>query len=349
MKIANANLQMASSRMSYQEHSVRESLRMWTGQRPETTQPTITAPTPRQDLVSLSETGKSAQSADQISQDLNDAVDKDPQLNLIRDMLEFLTGEKIRVFDQAELNFRQENTVVQSSGNAAATQGSSAGYGIEYNYHESYSEIEETRFSVSGKVTTADGEEIEFKIELAMSRSYYEESNVSLRLGDAVRQVDPLVLNFNGSAAQLTDRRFAFDLDSDGQVEHINFTQPGSGFLVFDKNKDGKINNGREMFGPQSGDGFAELAALDDDKNGWIDENDRHFDQLSVWQKSVEGADSLISLKEANVGAIALQQLSSPFLIKNNANELLGTVRSSGVFLHETGETGTIQQIDLTA
>ena len=349
MKIANTQLQMASSHQSHQEHTVRESLSMWTGQRPPISQPTASTPLPRQDLVNLSETGKSTQSAEQLNKELKDAVDKDPQLNLIRDMLEFLTGEKIRVFGPADLNIRQESTVVQNSQNTATAQEASAGYGVEYNYHESYSEMEETRFSAQGKVITADGEEIQFNIEVAMSRSYYEESNISLRLGDPARQIDPLVLNFDGNAAQLTNQRFAFDLDSNGTTEQINFTQVGSGFLVIDKNKDGKINNGSEMFGPQSGNGFAELAVLDDDQNGWIDENDRQFNELAVWQKSDAGTDTLLSLKALNVGALSLQHLASPFLIKNNDNQLLGTVSNSGIFLHETGETGTIQQIDLTA
>ena len=147
----------------------------------------------------------------------------------------------------------------------------------------------------------------------------------------------------------MTGQRFAFDLNADGQTEQINFVAPGSGFLVFDRNQDGKVNNGSELFGPTTNNGFQELAALDDDRNGWIDESDAAFDRLQVWTRDGAGTDRLQSLGEAGVGAIGLGNIATPFDIKNNANQLLGQIRSSGIVLQESGAAGTIQQIDLTA
>src|SRR5574343_414158 len=204
-------------------------------------------------------------------------------------------------------------------------------------------------FSASGHVTTSDGREIAFNLELSMARAYHEESDISLRLGDAARKTDPLVLNFSGTAAQLTDQRFSFDLNADGRNEQINFVAPGSGFLVFDRNQDGKVNDGRELFGPGTGDGFVELARLDDDKNGWIDENDSGFGKLQLWTQAGDGTKQLQSLTAAGVGAISLSAIATPFDIKTNANELLGQIRNSAIFLQESGAAGTIQQIDLTA
>lgn len=286
MKIASANLQMASSHASLQHHEVKESLKMWVGQRrPDFAGEADRGRPPLADSVSLSDAGKAAQSADSIEEAQNAAIDSNPGLNLIRSMLEFMTDRKIRIFDASELQARMDKTSTEASQAAIYNQPSSAGYGVEYDYHESYTEIEQTSFSASGTVKTADGQEIGFQLELSMTRTYYEESNVSLRLGDATRKVDPLVLNFSGNAAQLTDQRFAFDLNADGRPENINFVAPGSGFLVFDRNQDGKINNGSELFGPTTGDGFAELAKFDGDKNGWIDENDAAFNKLEVWSR----------------------------------------------------------------
>ena len=56
---------------------------------------------------------------------------------------------------------------------------------------------------------------------------------------------------------------------------------------------------------------FSELAEYDSDGNGWIDENDEVYDQLKVWVKDENGKDKLLSLKEANVGAICLGQLQN--------------------------------------
>lgn len=355
MKIASSSLQLASSHASVQRHEVRESLKMWVGpQRPQFADEDSRPRPARIDNVSLSDAGIAASqasaSASASATNEDTGLDADPRLRFIRSMLELLTGHRIRIFDAGELQSAAETPAIEAPPTAGTqARPASAGYGIEYDHHESYSEAEQTTFSANGTVTTADGREIKFDLQLSMSRQYHEESDISLRLGDAARQIDPLVLNFAGNAAQLTDQRFAFDLNADGNTENINFLAPGSGFLAFDRNGDGKINNGSELFGPTSGDGFQELAALDGDQNGWIDENDASFKQLTLWTPDKTDKDTLQSLTDSGVGAIALSRINTPFDLKTNANELLGQIRTSGIFLHEAGTAGTIQHIDLTA
>lgn len=352
MKIASSSLQMASTHVSVERHEIRESLKMWVGpQRPQFAGEDSRPRPARNDNVSLSAAGKAACAAETSENQDDAAIDADPRLRFIRSMLELLTGHRIRVFDASEFQSSAETPALEAPAaqNSAPARPTPAGYGIEYDRHESYSEAEQTNFSASGTVTTADGREIKFDLQLSMSRQYHEESDISLRLGDAARKTDPLVVNFAGTAAQLTDQRFAFDLNADSSTEQINFLAPGSGFLAFDRNGDGRINNGSELFGPTSGDGFQELAALDGDSNGWIDENDVSFAQLAVWTRDKSGKDALQSLNDSDVGAIALSRITTPFELKTNANELLGEIRTSGIFLHETGTAGTIQQIDLTA
>lgn len=349
MKIASANLEMASSHASLQRHEVKESLKMWVGQqRPDFAGEGSRGRGSAGEMVSISDAGRAAQSADAIKEAQDKAVDGDPKTMLIRSMLAYFFGKEVKVFDATELQTRIDQVSASTSQISAQSTPAAAGYGVEYDYHESYTEIEQTSFSASGTVRTADGREISFSLELSMSRSYYEESNVSLRVGDAARKTDPLVLNFSGTAAQLTEQRFAFDLNADGDKEQINFVAPGSGFLVFDRNQDGKINNGSELFGPSTNNGFGELAKLDDDHNGWIDENDAAFNKLQIWSRD-GNQDKLQSLAIAGVGAIALSSINTPFDLKANDNGLLGQIRSSGIFLQEDGAAGTIQQIDLTA
>ena len=142
---------------------------------------------------------------------------------------------------------------------------------------------------------------------------------------------------------------FQFDIDCDGKMDEISMLREGSGFLALDKNGDGKINDGSELFGTRSGNGFADLAVYDEDGNGWIDENDEIFDKLRVWSKDKDGKDVLKTLKEADVGAIYLGSTNSQFsLTDKKDNEVLGAVRSTGIYLKEsTGMAGTVQQVDL--
>ena len=126
--------------------------------------------------------------------------------------------------------------------------------------------------------------------------------------------------------------------------------QPGSGFLVFDRNDDGQVNDGSELFGTRSGDGFAELAALDGDGNGWIDENDADFNRLRLWTKDEAGQDRLQDLLSANVGALSTQRTATPFIFKDANNREQGVMRASSVFVQEDGlGAGTVSQVDLVA
>jgi hypothetical protein len=228
--------------------------------------------------------------------------------------------------------------------------GGRAGFGIEYDYHAVHEEIETTSFSASGLVRTADGQEISFNLDLVMARHYREETNVSLRAGDAVRK-DPLVVNFAGTAAQLSGlagQRFRFDLDGDGLPEDLPLFASGSGYLALDVNGNGRIDSGRELFGPQSGSGFAELAALDEDGNGWIDAGDAALARLRVWTPSAADNGSLVSLAELGIGALGLAHVATPFALRDGSNHDLGMIQSSGIFLDESGQVGSLQEIDLT-
>lgn len=345
MKIASSSLEMASGHIATQSLEVRESLRMWSGSRPNFEGNASTRPA---EPVRISDAGRSAQSAGAVASS-EEAVENDPRMRLLRALIEFLTGKKAKLFDSSELNIGGgQQAVPAEQALPPADQPENANFGLEYDYHSSYSETEQTAFAARGFVQTADGKSIAFDLQFAMQRSYTEETNVSVRMGNAVRKKDPLVINFSGNAAELTDTRFKFDLDADGKLDNINFVRQGSGFLVFDRNRDGKVNDGSELFGPATGNGFNELALLDADANGWIDENDAAYENLLVWAKNAEGKDILMSLKDANVGAIALANAATPFDLKDDANQTLGQVRSSGIYLKENGNVGTIQQIDLT-
>lgn len=206
--------------------------------------------------------------------------------------------------------------------------------------HERISESESTQVCGSGLVKTCDGREIAFNFNVAMQREYsretYSEESGTIELRD------PLVLNFNGSYCELVDSRFSFDLDADGTPEWLPGLADGSCFLVFDRNGNGRADDGSELFGTRSGNGFADLAKLDEDGNGWIDEGDSAFAKLALWS-----GDSFRSLTEAGVGALYTAAVDAPFSLKNADNELLGQIRAAGVYLMESGSVGLMQQVDL--
>ena len=209
-----------------------------------------------------------------------------------------------------------------------------------------YEENETTSFSTDGVVKTSDGREISFNVELTMSRSFTQYASETIDFGTP-RLMDPLVINLDAPAADVKDQKFLFDLDADGHEEAISRLGAGSGFLALDKNGDGQINDGSELFGALSGNGFADLAKYDDDGNGWIDEADEIFEKLLIWSKDANGNDQLVGLGKAGVGAICLSAQNTQFSMNDMHNEVNAMVRQTGMFLYENGGVGTIQQLDL--
>lgn len=214
---------------------------------------------------------------------------------------------------------------------------------------ETYMESEATSFQTTGCVMTADGRKIEFNLEMEMSRSFqatYEQSYETMYRH--VDMCDPLVINLDNNIASVSDQKFFFDIDADGVLDEISELNAGSGYLALDKNGDGRIGDGSELFGPKSGDGFADLAQYDEDGNGWIDEDDAVWDKLLIWTKDENGKDQLYHISEKGIGAIALQHQSTEFSLNSmQDNRTNGMIRSSGIFLYENGNVGTVQHVDM--
>ena len=235
--------------------------------------------------------------------------------------------------------------ISQGMANAEAIIAASGVYVKETVSSFFYSEQETTAFSTKGSVTTKDGRSFDINFTFEMSRSFevaYEEYT-----REEVMLCDPLVINFNGDVTELSDQKFLFDLDCDGEAEEISHFASNSGFLALDNNGDGIINDGSELFGTKSGNGFDDLAKFDLDKNGWIDEDDDVFSKLKVWTKDEDGNNILMSIKDAGVGAIFLGTVNTKFALNNLVdNSTNGVIQKSGVYLMEDGEVNTIMHVD---
>lgn len=372
MRIGSSSIQLAGAGTSVERQTKEESLKMWIGNsRPAFADenptglmiaPESTAPNGGSGVsLNLSAEGRAAlekqlaaaagniQEEDELSELLSD---KDKQkILMIEKMIEALTGKKIRFILAHRGTLEKMKVSAQplqiNNRPQSAAIGQLSGWGMEYDLHESYYEKQTMAFSAKGIVKTADGREISIDLELSMSREFSSRLDLSVRAGDAVRKVDPLVVNFAGPAATLTNNKFSFDIDADGDEDQISFATGGSGFLAFDANNDGTINDGSELFGPQSGNGFSDLARYDSDSNGWIDENDDIYSKLRIWTKDENGNDQLFALGVKGIGAIYLGNVATAFDLKTGSNETLGSIARSGIYLRENGLAGTIQHVDL--
>jgi len=104
----------------------------------------------------------------------------------------------------------------------------------------------------------------------------------------------------------------------------------GDGLLVLDRNGDGSINGGGELFGEatvlsngeKAKTGYEALADLDSNADGVISQGDAAFDQLQVWvdgnSDGISQAGELFKLKDLGITELSLKATSSP--TQNNGN-----------------------------
>ncbi len=363
MIIESSQVTMDASRQFNVEESEKETYREW-GKRDNRQQPPpleSQAPISLSDRVTLSKEAIYEHALHQVENILTDLSEEivpeeveeeitDPRLLTLRRMIEAFTGKRIKLGQVMEALKRHEHPAAgpspgQGNSSEKPVERREQGWGISYEYSQSYYEEERITFSAIGSVQTADGKTIDFSLDLSMERSFYSEESINIQAGDPL--IDPLVISYSGNASDLTDMKFSFDLDADGQEDRISNVASGSGYLAFDKNEDGIINNGSELFGPSTGDGFDELSAYDEDGNNWIDERDTIYTKLSLWRKEDDGNDSFVSLKEADVGAIYLGNATTQFDIKDSENQLNGRIQKTGIYLKDSGGAGLVQQVDL--
>ncbi|MDN3576266.1 hypothetical protein QWZ03_05750 [Chitinimonas viridis] len=335
MKIEQSQVQLAGQREAARRQTIET--RINTSFRP--------APPPPQESVALSTQGVTTQAAD-TGYDLRLALESNPLWPLVRQLVKHLTGRDLETENVVPA---QRNIGATTSGEASAIPAgpAQAEWRIDYHYREVLEESEYTRFTAGGRITTADGQEIAFSAALDLSRYYREEREFSLTAASPGMKKDPLVINYAAATASLGNDKVTFDLDADGQLDTMSFLGQGSGFLALDANQDGTINDGSELFGALSGNGFADLARHDQDGNGWIDENDGVWAQLKLWTRDTDGVTHLSDLKSLGIGALYLDNAQTDFSLTDQQNIEHGQIRRSGIYLSETGKVGTMQQLDL--
>ncbi len=218
---------------------------------------------------------------------------------------------------------------------------------MDYHLQESTTTIQSQQFQASGTIQTTDGKKIDFNLAVLMDSSTTVTNDLRILDGDA--RIDPLVISFNGTPAELTGERFQFDLNADGKMDNVPVIKDGSGILFLDKNNNGKVDNGSELFGPTTGNGMRELSGYDDDNNGWIDENDRVFTKLAIWTKDAGQQDVLKSLFDYNIGAIHTGSLQTAYQHNTITGETMAEVTRLSAFIREDGSAGLVQQVDFMA
>lgn len=273
--------------------------------------------------------------------DIPDA-DKNKLLLLAR-MIKAITGKDLLITIPNVITAASSTIIYNHS--AVNSNVVSPDWALQFQATQSYSESESLFFNANGVINTSDGRQISLNLNLSMTHSFSYQEKLNTVLGSS-RLLDPLVINYDRPSADITDTKFSFDIDSDGTKENLSTLAKGSGYLALDLNNDGTINNGSELFGTITNNGFDELKKYDSDNNNWIDENDAVFTKLKIWTVNEDGSKQLFSLADKSIGAIYLGNVDGKLGIHDSNHSLQAQATAAGIFLKENGTAGTLQQID---
>lgn len=173
------------------------------------------------------------------------------------------------------------------------------------------------------------------------------------RAGKAQPPRDPLIIDLGESGIELRSLEHGvnFDLDNNGFAEKTAWIGTEDGFLALDRNGNGNIDNGGELFGDQvilkdgskSASGFEALAELDDNSDGIIDNNDAAFSNLRVWidanHNGKSESNELKTLNETGVVSISLEHSEVSIVDEETGTRI---AESASVTINKNGAVSTV-------
>ncbi len=160
---------------------------------------------------------------------------------------------------------------------------------------------------------------------------------------------DPLTLDLDGDGIETipADGTVLFDHDADGTKSAIGWIHPDDGMVVMDRNNNGMIDNGLELFGDNTiksdgstaKDGFDALSDLDSNSDGLVDSRDVDFSKLRIWRDlnsdGISQSNELFTLNQLGVESISTDGVQA------NTNVGHGNVAiAEGTFTYSNGSTG---------
>ena len=171
--------------------------------------------------------------------------------------------------------------------------------------------------------------------------------------GPAADQTSPIILDLDGDGIETRSSHSGVFFDHDGNLfaESTGWVGTDDGLLVFDKNTNGVIENGNELFGNNTQlsdgslaeNGYIALQELDDNQDGLINNMDAAWQQLNVWQdkngNAQADAGELLSLEEAGIISIGTQYNHSTYIdAQGNAHKQVSNITMSDESVNDSAD-----------
>jgi Ca2+-binding RTX toxin-like protein/pimeloyl-ACP methyl ester carboxylesterase len=166
--------------------------------------------------------------------------------------------------------------------------------------------------------------------------------------GEPISPNSPIILDLDGDGIETIGYKEGayFDHDGNGFAEETGWASSDDGILALDRNGDGLINNGKELFGDntflingqKASNGFAALAEFDDNNDGKIDINDAVWSQLKVW-RDFDGDGYSLPGELYPLGELGIKSLNTEYTDASNPDGKGNTEAWIGSFERTDGST----------
>ncbi|NBT79880.1 MAG: hypothetical protein EBT04_15855, partial [Betaproteobacteria bacterium] len=167
-----------------------------------------------------------------------------------------------------------------------------------------------------------------------------------------LERLTPLALDLDGNGVRTISpvAGTVFDVNADGRAETVGWLTASDAWLALDRNGNGLIDDGGELFGSgtlmpdgsKALDGFAALRLLDSNLDGMIDSNDSDFGRLSLWVDPNSNARTdvgeLQSLTQHGVQSISLAARPTAIIDQGNLIGLMGNYNTSDGGTHDLAD-----------
>ena len=163
----------------------------------------------------------------------------------------------------------------------------------------------------------------------------------------------PLILDLDGDGVE-ADGLAYFDHEGDGFTELSAWAGVDDGTLVWDRNSDGVINDGSELFGNntvlasgnKAAHGFAALADLDSNGDGVIDSSDTEWAELKVMHWTDGDGDGVKdTLELSGLADLDIESLNTTYIDSDHVDEVGNEHRQVGSFTKTNGTTETMTDV----
>ena len=165
---------------------------------------------------------------------------------------------------------------------------------------------------------------------------------------------DPIILDLDGDGIETIARsaNVHFDHDLNGFAEQSGWVGRDDALLVRDLDGDGNISSGAELFGDHTrlgngafaANGFAALADLDSNHDGVLDDNDKAFSSLRLWQdRNGNGITDAGELSD--LGAAGVKTLNVDFSHTNKTDAAGNALRQLGSYVAADGSTRSLGDV----